>query len=246
MGDLFKAVFSQPIFNLLIWLYDVVPGKDIGVAIILLTVIVKMVLWPFSQKALKSQKALSDLQPKVEALKKQYGADKEGHAKAIMALYSQEKVSPMSSCLPILIQLPVLIALYHSLSQGLKSSGFEMLYPFVANPGTLQSDFLGLLDLSVPSYVLAILAGIGQFFQTKMMVTTPQAKGTPGAEDEQMLATMNKQMVYMMPVLTVFISWKLPGGLALYWLVTNLLTIGQQALFMKKPKPVEAKVQAVK
>jgi YidC/Oxa1 family membrane protein insertase len=232
MGGFFKAVFYQPIFNLLIFLYDVIPGSDIGVAIILLTIIVKFALWPFSQKALKSQKALADLQPKVEALKKQYGEDKEGMAKALMALYSQEKVSPASSCLPILVQLPVLIALYQALSHGLKSSGFEALYPFVTNPGTIEQHFLG-LDLAGPTWQLAILAGISQYFQAKMMVAKPQPKGTPGGEDEQMLATMNRQMVYMMPVLTVFISWTLPGGLALYWLVTNLLTIVQQKVFLK-------------
>lgn len=235
MGHFFEVIFSQPIFNLLIWLYNV-GGKDIGIAIILLTIIVKALLWPFSAKALRSQKALSDLQPKVEALKKQYGTDKEGMAKALMALYSQEKVSPMSSCLPVLIQLPVLIALYHTLSQSLKSTGFELLYPFVANPGTINQTSLGFLDLGNPNIPLALLAGVGQFFQAKMMVTKSQPKGTPGAEDEQMLATMNKQMVYMMPLLTVFIAWKLPGGLSLYWLVTNVLTIAQQAYYINLKK----------
>lgn len=232
MGDLFRAVFYQPIFNLLIFLYDIA-GKDIGIAILLLTVIVKLVLWPLSAKALRSQKALTDLQPKVDALKKQYGEDKEGMAKALMALYSQEKVSPMSSCLPVLIQLPVLIALYQALSHGLKAEGFEHLYSFVPNPGTINQSFLGMVDLAARSIPLAIIAGISQFFQARMMVTKQQPKGTPGGGDEQMLATMNKQMVYMMPVLTVFISWNLPGGLAFYWLLTNILTIIQQAFFMK-------------
>jgi len=239
MVQFYTLIFFQPIYNLLIGLYDLIPGKDIGVAIILLTVIIKMVLWPVTGKAMKSQKALADLQPKMDELKKRLANDKEALGKAMMELYSKEKVSPVSSCLPVLIQLPVFIALYSSLNHVLKSSSFELLYPFVPNPGQIQPTLLGLLDLSVPNYVLAILAGIAQFFQAKMMITRPQPKNTPGAQDEAMLSMMNKQMLYMMPVLTVFIAWKLPGGLALYWLVMNLLTIAQQYLMMKKHKKAQ-------
>lgn len=236
MKEIYYAIFYKPIFNLLIFLYNSIPGSDIGIAIILLTVIIKLVLWPVTAKTMKSQKALTELQPKMEELKKKYAAkeQKEELAKAMMELYSREKVSPFSACLPTLVQLPVFIALYQSLSHGLKSSGYEFLYPFISNPGHIDARLFGLLDLSVPSYILAILAGITQYFQAKMMVTRPQPKKVPGAEDETVLATMNKQMLYMMPALTVFISWKLPGGLALYWFTMNLLTVAQQYYFFKK------------
>jgi YidC/Oxa1 family membrane protein insertase len=237
MKELYYAIFYQPIFNLLIGLYSIIPGRDIGVAIILLTVVVKLILWPMSTKALRSQKALADLQPKVEELKKQYKDKQEELAKALMALYSQEKVSPFSSCLPVLIQLPVFIALYQALSHGLKSDGFERLYAFMPHPGTIDPSFLGIVDLSASSPVLAILAGITQYFQAKMMITSRQPKGTPGGKDEEMLATMNKQMLYMMPILTVVIGWTLPGGLALYWFVMNGLTIIQQKYFFGEKKP---------
>lgn len=236
MTHLFQVIFYQPIFNLLILLYDVIPGRDIGLAIILLTIIVRLILWPISNKALHSQKALAEIQPKLEALKKEYpGKEKQEElAKAMMALYSKEKVSPFSSCLPVLIQLPVFIALYQALSHGLKSSGFELLYPFVPNPGTIEPSLFGLLNLATPNIVLAVLAGVGQYFQAKMMITRQQPKQTPGAADEQMLATMNKQMLYMMPVLTVLLGWKLPAGLTLYWLMTNVLTVAQQVLYFRR------------
>ena len=234
MQHLFQVIFYQPIFNLLIFLYTVIPGRDIGLAIILLTIIVRLALWPVSNKALHSQKALAEIQPKMEALKKEYGDKQEELAKAMMALYSKEKVSPFSSCLPVLIQLPVFIALYQALSHGLKSSGFELLYPFVHNPGTITPTLFGLLNLATPNIILALLAGAGQYFQAKMMVTRQQPKQTPGAADEQMLATMNKQMLYMMPALTVLLGWKLPAGLTLYWLMTNALTIGQQMLYFRR------------
>jgi YidC/Oxa1 family membrane protein insertase len=234
----YNTIFYRPIFNLLIWFYDVIPGHDIGLAIILLTIAVKAIMWPLQASALRSQKALADLQPKVAELKLKYpGKEKEEElAKEMMALYSREKVNPAASCLPLVIQLPVFIALYHSLSAGLKSGGFDKLYAFVANPGTISPTFLGIINLSTPSPVLAILAGITQYFQAKMMVTRQQAANTPGAGDEQMLAVMNKQMVYMMPVLTMFLGWRLPGGLALYWFAMNLFSVAQQYYFFNKKK----------
>jgi len=201
-------------------------------------VIVKLVLWPMQQKALKSQKALQDLQPKLEELKVKFKDDKEALARAQLELYSKQNVHPLSSCLPLFVQLPVFIALYHSLSKGLSSTGFEKLYSFVHAPGVIEPTLLGLVDLSSPHIVLAFLAGLAQMFQAKMMVTRRQPSNTPGAKDEQMLATMNRQMVYLMPLITVFIGMKLPGGLALYWTVMATLTLVQQMVFFKRG-PVE-------
>jgi YidC/Oxa1 family membrane protein insertase len=241
MLDLYHALISEPIFNLLIGLHNIIPGRDIGIAIILLTIIIKLVLWPLQQKALKSQKALQDLQPKVQELKKKYPnkEDQEKMAKEMMAIYSKEKVNPLSSCLPLMIQIPIFIALYRSMMHGLDSSGFEALYSFVENPGTIVPSLLGLVDLASPNYFLAIAAAVAQYFQAKMMISRQQPKKTPGAQDEQMLASMNKSMIYMMPGLTLFIGVQLPGGLALYWLVMTLLTILQQYFFFNKKKAVE-------
>lgn len=234
IGQIYNNVFFQPIFNLLIWLYDVVPGADIGIAIIVLTVLVKLALWPVSRKALESQKALADLQPKVAVLKEKHKDDQETLAKELMALYSAEKVSPTSSCLPLVIQLPIFIALYHALRDGLTSSGFEKLYPFVAVPEHIAPSLFGVIDLAGPNLPLAALAAVVQFVQAKQMVTRQQSRGTPGGKDEQMLAAMNRNMLYMMPAMTLFIGASLPGGLALYWLVMNLLTVAQQHLHFRK------------
>lgn len=213
------------------------PGRDIGIAIILLTVLLKIVLWPFSLQSLKSQKAMSELQPKLKELQEKYKGKKEELAKATMQLYSKEKVSPFSSCLPLLIQFPFLIALYQVLRDGLASKGFELLYPFVANPGQIDPTIFGLLNLAAPNFILALLAGGAQYLQSKMLVTKSpprSVQGKEGSKDEDTMARMNKQMVYMMPAITVVISAGLPAGLALYWLVQSLLTVGQQALFFRK------------
>ncbi|MDD5251791.1 MAG: YidC/Oxa1 family membrane protein insertase [Patescibacteria group bacterium] len=243
MGELFNTIFYQPIFNLLIGIYNVLPGKDIGLAIIVLTIIVKAVLWPLTTKALKSQKELQELQPKMEALKKQFASDKEKLGKELMDLYSREKVSPFSSCLPLLLQLPVFIALYKALANGLKSSGFDVLYSFVPNPGQIAPMLFSVIDLSKPNIPVTILAAITQYFQARSMVSRQQPK-VAGSDDERMMVMVNKQMTIMMPIMTLIMGWTLPGGLILYWLVMNLLTIAQQEWFFRRGKA--AKPETVK
>lgn len=236
MGHLFTVIFYQPIFNLLIGIYDAIPGHDMGIAIIILTIIIKTVFLPLSKKAIESQKELQDLQPKIEELKKKYAGQKEEMGRAMLALYQEHKVNPFSSCLPILVQLPFLIAVYQVFANGLANKSMDLLYPFVQRPEVINAISLGFLDLSKPNWVLAVLSGLAQFWQTKMMISKrPPVKG-PGTADEDMAAIMNKQMLYMMPALTVFIGVSLPGGLTLYWFVTTVLTALQQIFIFNKVK----------
>ena len=236
---IFHTYLYQPMYNLLIWFYDIIPGADIGFAIIILTVVIKLVLWPLTQASLKSQKALQDLQPKVDALKEQYKDNKEQLAKAMMELYGKEKVNPLSSCLPILVQLPILIALYQVLRAGLTTDNFFELYSFVHRPETINTMFLGIVDLTQKSLVLAGLAGVFQFFQTRMLIARRPPKSLQkkeGARDEDMMASMNKSMMYFMPVMTIVIGASLPGGLTLYWVAVNVVSIVQQWLTFRKKK----------
>lgn len=239
MSEFFHAILYLPIFNLLVFLYDVLPGSDIGFAIIALTVLIKLILWPFMSSSLKSQKALQELQPKIEELKKTHGENKETLAKAMMELYQKEKVNPLSSCLPILIQLPILIALYRVLLAGFGSETLSQLYAFIPNPGFIDTVFLGLTDLSTSNTILALLAGLFQFIQTRMLISRRPPKavaGKPGALDETMLASMNKSMLYFMPIITVVIGATLPGGLTLYWVTVNIVSILQQQFVFSKIK----------
>lgn len=234
---LYNIILFQPIYNALVFFYNLIPGRDLGVSIVIITILLKIILHPLSVKALKSQKALQDLEPKMKELREKYKDNKQEQAKATMELYKQEKVSPFSSCLPLLIQFPFLIALYQAMSQVVGNRGFDALYPFVANPGTINAVSFGLLDLSKSNIVLAVLSGAAQYFQTKMLSTKkPPKKAGEGAKDEGQMAMMNKQMQYMMPLFTVFIGISLPAGLTLYWFLTTLLTIGQQALIFKSAK----------
>lgn len=249
--SIFTTLIVQPILNLLVWLYNTVPGNDLGVAIILLTVLVKAILYPFTMAQIKQQRALQAIQPKVDEIRRRLKDDKEAQAKELMELYKRDKVNPAASCLPLLIQLPIFIGLYRALSDGLSSQGFNLLYPFVANPGTLDTMFLGVVDLSKPNIILAVLAGAVQFWQSWQIMRKPSPASPPPAAvektkeatDESMAAAMNKQMMYIMPVVTIFIGVSLPGGLTLYWLVMSLLTVAQQAIFLKKPLPPKVEPQ---
>lgn len=251
MTSLFQTLVFQPILNLLIWLYNVIPGSDIGLAVIALTVVVKLVLYPFTAAQIKQQRELQSIQPKIDEIRERLKSDKDAQAKELMELYKREKVNPAASCLPLLVQLPIFIGLFNALRDGLASKSLDLLYPFVANPGTINQMFFGVMDLSKPSYVLAILAGAVQFVQSWQMfskkgITTPpptEVTGSSAAKDESMATIMNKQMMYIMPAVTVLIGFSLPGGLALYWLVMSLLTVAQQALFLRKPQPPKPQAQ---
>lgn len=238
--NLYTTLIYQPIFNALVWIYNIIPGNDIGIAIIVLTFLIKIVLYPFTKKSLDSQRSLQDIQPKIKEIQIKYKDNQQVLAQELMKLYKEEKVSPFSSCLPVLIQLPVLIAVYKVFQSGLHSSGFELLYSFVKNPGTIDVMSFGFVDMAKPSIALAVFAGLSQYFQAKMNFAKKPAKvggnEVAGSSDEKMMAMMNKQMMYMMPVLTTIIGVSLPAGLSLYWFVSTLIMIGQQWVIFKPKK----------
>ncbi len=236
MIEIFNTILVRPLFNLLVVLYNFLPGHDFGVAIILLTVIVRLVLYPIAQKGIKAQKAQKDLQPQISALQKKYKDKKEKQAQELIKLYRENKVNPASGCLPLLIQLPVLIALFQVLRLGINPETLGFLYSFVAVPENINSSFLGLVDLGATSLWLGLLAGITQFVQGKMILPD-----TSKAQKGDFAGAMNKQMIYAMPVITVLVAARFPAGLALYWTVSNLFTILQQYLIIRKKEKNEEK-----
>jgi YidC/Oxa1 family membrane protein insertase len=241
MLALYNTIFYEPILNLLIWLYNTIPGDSIGLAIVAVTVIIQVLLYPLSAKMLTSQRALQSIQPKVEALKKKYGKEnKEAMAKEMMALYKAEKVNPASSCLPLLVQFPILIGVYQVFAFGLSSPDFSgVLYSFVPDPGLIHTQFLWVIDLASRSVPLALLAAASQYIQTRMLqARRPEVKGK-GARDEDFTAIMNKQMLYAMPIMTFGFGFILPGGLMLYWFLRTVLTIAQQWHMFRGIKEVQ-------
>lgn len=236
MQELFTALFYQPLFNLLVWIYNILPNHDLGIAIILFTVVVKAVLLPLSWKQVRAQVALQELQPHIEKLKEEHKDDKQALAQAQMKLFAEKKINPLSSCLPLLIQLPFLFALFYVLSEGLKNGGGyeKILYPFIANPGHLNETFLGLFSLThTHNIVLAALNAVGQFVQTKMISPkkSPTDEGKKKDPKDDFAAAMNQQMLYAFPLITGVMSYSFPSGLGLYFLVQTIVSIVQQKVF---------------
>ncbi|MFH1780887.1 MAG: YidC/Oxa1 family membrane protein insertase [Candidatus Nealsonbacteria bacterium] len=232
------TILYQPLFNALIFIYMYLPGRDFGIAVIVLTVLIKLALYPLGAQAIRSQKTLAKLQPKIKEIQERLKDDKEKQSREIMDLYKKEKINPFSGFLSLIVQLPILIGLYRVFWSGFGETQLKLLYGFIANPGQINTTFLGIMDLSQTSVVLTIITGIAQFIQSKMMARQSVSGQVPqkkGARDfSQMMQT---QMLYLFPIFTVFILWRLPAAVALYWLTTTLFTIVQQYIILKKHDP---------
>lgn len=231
--NLFQAVFTQPIFNVLM-LLDHLFG-DLGLSIIVLTVIVRLLLFPLYRRQLRSSKAMQAIQPLIADVRKKYAKDQREQYAAMQAIYKEYGVSPAAGCLPLLIQLPILFGLYAALRTVLGATGIvglhdinSLIYPFLPKFTALPSVYLNWFGLSLnlgqpdPSHILPILAGLATFVQLRMS----QPRTVSGSKD-----TMTQQMQimqYIMPLVTLFFAWTFPAGLALYWTTSTLFTVVQQ------------------
>lgn len=241
MSQFFTNFFYQPVFNLLIFLYNNIALNDLGIAIILLTITIRLIFAPLSKKSIESQKAMQEIQPKINELKKKYAKDKEALGREMMNLYKEYKINPFSSCLPLFIQLPFFIAIFRIFRKTITEESLELVYPFLHTPTNIQNvGFNGMLNLSEPSVILAFLAGASQYWQTKMLMSVKEEDETAVKKDENnMSEIMNKQMLYMMPVFIVFIGLSFPAALTLYMFTFNLTMGIQQYLMFKKKKNTE-------
>jgi YidC/Oxa1 family membrane protein insertase len=238
LHDFFTYALYQPLFNALIFLAWLIPGHSIGSAIIALTIIIRLALLPGSIKTMEHQRRMKALQPRIDALKDKHGDDKAAHSKATMELYASEKINPLGGCLPTLIQLPILLVLYRVFIQGLNASGFSLLYRFTPHMDSINTHWFG-IDLTKPEHwVLPVLAAGLQFFQAQQMsklTPMPASTGKDGQPD--LSQAMSKQMLYFMPLMTFFITVRLPAALGLYWVATTLFMVAQQAWFLSQPMP---------
>ncbi|RJX18353.1 MAG: protein translocase component YidC [Ammonifex sp.] len=219
MGELFGALVDG-ITWILTRLYDATAAAGVpsyGLAIILLTAMIKIVLYPLNYKQMHSMVAMQRLQPKLKEIQEKHKKDPQKLQQKMMELYRENGVNPMAGCLPLLIQLPILFALYRALLNLFQTPNVEHL------------NFLGFINLAQrgsfgdpASLILPILAGASTWWQMRL---TPQAGG-----QEQAMRTMST----IMPVMFAYISFTLPAGLALYWVVFNLLSVGQQYIINRR------------
>ncbi|MEK7143040.1 MAG: YidC/Oxa1 family membrane protein insertase [Patescibacteria group bacterium] len=241
-----KTILYRPLYNALMFLVWLIPGHNVGWAIIILTIIIRLILLPPSLKAVRAQRRLRDLQPKIREIQEKYKGDKTKQSQAMMEFYKLHKVNPLGSCLPLLIQFPILIILYYVFINGLNTARFDLLYPFTPRPEDIKTIFLG-LDLARPDrFVLPIIAGVLQFIQGWQMMPAKTLSEDQADKGQAMQSMISKQMLYLMPIFTVFIAGRLPAALPLYWAITTLFGIFQQWWVLReKPAAISESPQAV-
>ncbi len=232
IGNLFQVLFTQPIFNVLM-LLDHLFG-DLGLSIIVLTIIIRLLLFPLYMRQLRSSKAMQAIQPLIADVRKKYKDQREQY-QAMQAIYKEYGVSPAAGCLPLVIQLPILYGLFFALNTVLHATGLSglhtinsLIYPFLPKFTSLPSVTLNWFGLNLnlatpdPSHILPILAALATFVQLRMS----QPRTVTGSKD-----TMTQQMQimqYIMPLVTLFFAWTFAAGLALYWTTSTIFTIVQQ------------------
>lgn len=231
ISGIFHTLLYQPLFNTLVLLYVFLPGGDLGIAVIVLTLLLRFVFYPLSAQAARAQKKLSALQPKIKEIQERWKKDRERQAKEMLELYRKENINPLAGLFPLLIQLPVLIALYRVFWNGFDAGQLSQLYAFVPDPGGLNPVFLGLVSLNASSWVVAGIAGAFQFFQAKQML--------PSGDAPSAASSIQKQMAYLFPAFTVFIVGQLPSAVGVYWITTSAFTIWQQWVINKQQEREE-------
>ncbi|MBI2845972.1 MAG: membrane protein insertase YidC [Chloroflexi bacterium] len=226
IGQIWNLIVLEPMLNLLILLYTVL-FSNFALAIIGLTIVVRVLTQPLLGRQMRSMKAMQELQPQLQALQKKYGKDREKMAEAQMKLYREAGINPLGGCLPVLVQMPVWIALYQAIIQVLGTSPEQLLelsqhiYPPLAtiaqNALPINSQFLW-LDLGQPDpfYVLPILV-VFVFWLQQKMTTMPTA--------DPQTASMNQSMQVMMPIMFGFFTLSVASGLAIYWIVSGVIGI---------------------
>ncbi|MDP3772061.1 MAG: YidC/Oxa1 family membrane protein insertase [bacterium] len=224
--QLYTEILWRPIFNALIGLYTILPGQDLGVAIIALTIAIRLLLLPLFHHTQKSQRELSRIQPKIKEIQAAHKNNKEAQSKALMELYAAERVNPFSGCLGALVQLPLLIALFQVFQSGFDMGHTQYLYSFIPQPGAIKTVSFGLIDLSHGNLVLGTLAAITQYFQARAAL----ASSASSAPQNSFTKSLNWQMLYLFPILILLWSYNLPSALTLYWTAANVFAIVQERI----------------
>jgi YidC/Oxa1 family membrane protein insertase len=237
IGNIFDAVLYKPLYNAFIGFIGAFPWVDAGIVVILFTVLIKFILFPLSQKSIRSQIEMKNIQPEIDEIKIKYKDNKQEQAIKTMALYKEKGVNPFSGIFLALIQLPILIALYMVFYKGgLNQVNTDALYSFIKAPEHINTIFLGLFDITQKNTILAVVVAIGQYFQIKY--TMPIApKAEDGKKDVsfqgELAKSMSMQMKYVMPVFMFFIAQSFAAIVSLYLITASIFAIVQE-LYMRR------------
>ncbi len=244
ISSLFHTYLTEPIYNLLIFLVGVIPGGDVGIAVIAVTLVVKIIVLPLSFSAVRTQRAMKVVEPELKEIKEKYKDDKEKQAKETFALYKKYRINPFASFATLLIQLPILLALYWVFrGEALPHIDVASLYTFVSVPTRISTSLFGVFSITGKSIVLAVIAGITQFLQAYFAVPTP-AKSEKASMQEDFGRAMAMQARYVIPFIIALVAYETSGAVALYFVTSNLVTLFQE--FLVRRNPITAEKQSSK
>lgn len=228
MANLFNVVIHNPLFNVLVIFYDSVAWQDLGLAIIFLTILIRLLLFPIFHESLRQQKIQQSLQPHIKKIQEKHRDNKEAQTKAILGLYSEHKANPVLPLILILIQLPVLFALFNIFNIGITEASLNSLYTFVPRPETINHTLFNFLDLTKASFYVTGLAAIAQYLQSKLAI----ARQKPG-ETQTDAERIGRSLIYIAPLITILVLWSLPAAIGLYWITTTIFSAVQQIIINK-------------
>lgn len=237
--DLYTILLFQPLYNLLVLFYLYIPGRDLGVAIIFLTIIVRLILWPLQEKATRSQIVMTRIQPKMKEIQKKYKKDKERASLEFAKIYKEMKINPFTGLLLMFIQFPIIIGMYRVIITNLTPETFSNLYSFVPDPGIVNTYFLGMLNLAEPSVILAIIAGIIMFIQIKFSMPEAEKKN-PSKTPVQ---GMQKQMKYILPIIITIFLTKIASAISLYIIFSTIFGVIQNRIIKERFKKYEEQAE---
>lgn len=251
MGWLFNEFLYRPLFNSMVFFYNTIPGANIGLAIILTTLLVRVLMIPLYRASIKSQREITIIQPIVKELQVKYKDDRQKLSEELMKAYKDHNVNPFAGIMLLFVQIPVLIAIYQVSLNIFKPETYPALYSFITLPESFNPTFWGLLNVSdSKNVILAILVGLSQYYQIKLIMKRTQPakpketkkskkKKSDKPEELDFATTLNKQMMFLMPVLVTGFAYSLPAAMSLYWITTTLFTIGQEFILIKEVDKAE-------
>jgi YidC/Oxa1 family membrane protein insertase len=228
---LYQQILYRPILNLLVFFYQTIAFHDLGIAIILVTLFIRIILYPFFHTGAKQQMLMQRIQPKIKEIQTKHKDDRDQQAKALMELYKEHGVNPFSGILLLIIQIPILLTFYWVIRSGVGSAQLTGLYSFIVAPHSINTIFLGFIDLAKPNFILIIAAALAQYFQAKLAIYRAPGSSAGTLSQAEKIA---RQMVFVGPVITILVFYNFPAALGLYWLMTSLFSAVQQYFVNKQ------------
>jgi YidC/Oxa1 family membrane protein insertase len=234
---MFETFLIKPLYNGFIFLIGVMPGGDVGLAIIALTVIVRAVFYPAFAASIRTQMGMQAAQVELDEINQKYKDNSEEKARRTLALYKERNIRPFASILALLVQLPIFIALYFALfREGLPHIAQNLLYSFVGAPHAVNTNFLGILDLTQShNFVIPVIVGGLQFAVAYISMSRMKNSSAPiPKEKKAALAMQQNMMLYMFPFLMAFVSYTLPAAVGLYFITSNFISVGQELIIKRQ------------